>query len=222
MRKPSNLKEHLEKIKYYSNYNYIKEAHIREADDGLYDEIPNELFEDEEENPEMDAPVAGAEGDATAPEAPIDEPSPEEQGEEEDSLMDANVDIETPEPAPPQPSKDELQTQALRAQIEAMQKMSEKMDSLERTIQMMSGKVSELDADVEQVKEPQPIEKFNQRKQDSHPFYYGLNDMWNGNVFQARRDEMGEKGIVKLEDGSYIADFDDLPKYSSHELKNSF
>lgn len=209
MRKPKNLKEHLQKIKYHANYNYIKEAYISEVEDEDYDEIPDELFEDED-TPEEDNQL----GDVT----------PEEDAGED--IGDTNVDIQT-EPEEdltpePQASKDELQTQALRAQIEAMQKMSQKIDSLENVIKNMGGKVSELNADVEEVKEPEPIEKFNQRKKDSHPFYYGLNDMWNGNVFQSKREELGEDGIIKLEDGSYIADFDDLPQYSSHEIKSSF
>jgi hypothetical protein len=52
--------------------------------------------------------------------------------------------------------------------------------------------------------------------------YYGLNDMWKGNWFQARRDDLGEKGMKQLDDGSYVADFDELPKLTTQEIKDSF
>ena len=90
-----------------------------------------------------------------------------------------------------------------------------------------------LTQDVEEVREPTNVEKLISKKQDSHPFHYNLADMWNGRDFQARMDyanngqgnNMGKEvdnGIRQLEDGSYIADFDALPKHTDAQIKDSF
>jgi hypothetical protein len=103
-----------------------------------------------------------------------------------------------------------------------MKQLNQKIGDLERMAQQLSAQNMKMEKEVDEVREPTNVEKLVQRKDDSHPYYYGLNDMWEGNWFQARRDELGEKGIKKMDDGSYVADFDELPHMSSHDVKDSF
>jgi hypothetical protein len=131
--------------------------------------------------------------------------------------------MEEPALAPEEPSVEEKQNEIIKMNISAMEKMQNVINSLESTVNSLNSKIGELSADVEEVREPKNVEKLMNRKEDSHPFYYNLNDMWQGNSFQARREvEEMEQGIKKLEDGSYIADFDDLPKHNSQEIGKSF
>lgn len=129
-----------------------------------------------------------------------------------------------PEPmaaAPMEPSAEDLQKEVMRFQLDAMKKMSQKIDQLEGIVSSLNSQQAELHSEVEKVKDPSDVEKFAERKQDSSPYYFNLNDMWNGNTFQARMDNFNSKGITKTEDG-YVADFDQLPKLSQYQVKDSF
>ena len=191
------------------------------------DPIPGE---EEQEQPvgdvEMDA--LGMDAQAPAPpeggEAVPDEvPSPE-MGDEavpSEPAMEAPVDA--------QPNPDELQNDIIKKNIEVMKQLNQKIDSLEVGIdnlsmqnQDLASKTEEMAKEVEEVREPTNVEKLMTKKVDSHPYYYGLNDMWDGNWFQARRDEIGDKGMKQLEDGSYVADFDEMNQLNDMELKDSF
>jgi len=119
------------------------------------------------------------------------------------------------------PSNEELQKQIMTFQLDAMKKMSQKIDQLEGLLSSLNAQQAELHSEVEKVKDPSDVEKFEHRKEDSSPYYFNLNDMWNGNTFQGRMDNFNSKGIIKTKDG-YVADFDQLPKLSSFEVKDSF
>jgi hypothetical protein len=51
------------------------------------------------------------------------------------------------------------------------------------------------------------------QKNVSYPYYYNLNDYWKDSSFEhkAQEEDFGQ-GIQKLSDGTFIADFDNLPK----------
>jgi len=117
---------------------------------------------------------------------------------------------------------DKKQTDLLALQLDVMNKLNDKVKELHILFANLDTKYQQLNKDVEEVKEPTNQEKLMSRKQDSHPFYYNLNDLWKDNWFEARRDQYNEKGIVKLDNGTYIADFDNLPKLSDREIRDSF
>ena len=182
----------------------------------------NQIFsEDEEELPEIGAPEEEM-GDEGLP--PVDGDMPAEapvdglEGEPEEAPIEAPA---VPE-EPAEPSVDELQNDLIKLNISTMQQMNAKVADLEKTMSVIDAKFMELNKDVEEVKEPTNVEKLVSRKQDSHPFYNGLNDLWDGNVFHARRDDAGEKGMKQMEDGSFIADFDQMNKFTDYEVKDSF
>lgn len=117
---------------------------------------------------------------------------------------------------------DKKQTDILALQLDVMNKLNDKVKELDTMFSNLDMKYKQLNQSVEEVKEPTNQEKLMSRKQDSHPFYYNLDDMWQDNWFQSRRDQYNEKGIVKLDNGTYIADFDNLPKLSDKEVNDSF
>lgn len=217
-----------------------KLSNISEANYSLVSEI-----EDDDDMPDLTEPEiqqpAGEEG--LPDEGGQEEPTPE--AEPEDAMNnvadDGQMGVDVPddpeamggqpspemgggmeEPMPEEPSVEEKQNEIIKLNISAMQKMQTVIDNLENTVTSLNGRIGNLSADVEEVREPKNVEKLMNRKEDSHPFYYNLNDMWAGNSFQARREVDNIQGIKKLEDGSYIADFDDLPKHNTQEIDNSF
>ena len=56
----------------------------------------------------------------------------------------------------------------------------------------------------------------------SYPYYFNLNDFWSGNWFNEKRNQEMEKGIKELPDGTFVADFDNLPQQSKTDIQNSF
>ena len=233
--KKNSMNETVDRMKYLFNY-ALNEASYKlidgiEEDDSLPEEIwtepspvspvsPNDSNVMEDDEPQMDN-----EG------LPVEEPAegefPEEEmgGEEEmaaDPAMDGEMGMEEPMPEPKEPSANEIQNNILKSSISAMQKMNDELNTLESTLGMLNTKIDGLNAEVEEVKEPTNVEKLMSRKEDSHPFYYNLNDMWDGNSFQARRQVENSEGMKKTDDGSFIADFDTLPKYTDQEVNDSF
>ncbi len=158
--------------------------------------------------PASSAPVSPDPAVSSAP-APVQEP-----------ISAVPQPIQPPQPAVP--SADELQKKVLEYQLEAMKNMSRKIEELEGMVGGLNSQLATFSAEVEKVKEPTDVEKFDERKLDSHPYYYNLNDLWNNNTFQGRMDTMNSKGIVRTKDGGYQADFDQLPKLSQYEVRDSF
>ncbi len=200
---------------------------LREADP-----IPGE-----EEDPmgdlEQDAlggdPAAEMGGEAPPPEGGMPDEIPSPEGGE--PMADPMAGEEAPAPAGEvqTPSPDELQNEIIQKNIDVMRQLNQKIEDLEVGIdqlnvqnQEMVFKTQEMEKEVEEVREPTNVEKLMTKKEDSHPYYYGLNDMWKGNWFQARRDETGDKGMKELDDGSYVADFDEMDQMNDMEIKDSF
>lgn len=242
MKKPE-LREHIEKMLYKSRY-VVNESPIYRAvmDGASFDGIPEGWNMKEAEGAQPSGstqssttpdPAATPVGTA-APTPPTPDPAAAPQGT---AAPAASTPSPSPSPAPttppmaaavpaqPQPdlnkAKEDLQKQVMEYQLQAMRGMSQKIEQLEGLVGNLNSQLSQFSKEVEKVREPTDVEKFDGRKQDSHPYYYNLNDLWNNNTFQGRMDTMNTKGIVKTE-GGYMADFDQLPKMTDYEVKNSF
>lgn len=230
--KKNSINEHIDRIKFVMNYT-LNEAKYSlvdgiEEDDSIPDEIWTEspspvsandsnIMEDE---PQMDN--KGLPVDEPAPEQPAPEMGTEEMGTEEmDAVADPMMGEPMPEPEP-EPSVDQIQNDILKTSVSAMQKMNAELQNLESSLSTLNSKIDGLNKEVEEVKEPTNVEKLEARKEDSHPFYMNLNDMWDGNSFQARRQMEDSHGMRKLDDGTYVADFDTLPKFTEQEINDSF
>lgn len=115
---------------------------------------------------------------------------------------------------------DSPEKRVMELQLDALRKMSSTIEDLGASIDSLNQRMEVYSQEVEDVREPSDREKFENRKIDSSPYYYNLNDLWKDDNFKSRMDQFS-KGYVKTEDG-YIADFDDLEKLSPHEVKASF
>lgn len=206
--------QQIRKILYKSNYKINetpKYELVELINGGEQDKSPiaptNVVKEAGEENPETITPN--------------DTPQPEEpQTTPEEPIIAPQQPIVTPEPL--QPSLDDVQNDIIRMNIETMKIIHARVAELNNEVDLLKNKSIESEAKIEAMKPKTPGEKLVDKKYNSHPFQYNLNDLWKGNHFQARRDEFEEQGIKRLEDGSYIADFDDLPTYTSTSIKNTY
>lgn len=218
MSEKKKIFEHIQRIKYVSGYKNIDEsAKYRPILDGIDedDSLPDDInkFEPEIKNDDNST---------------IEEPKSDIDNTDNDDLEgdqgvgQPNVDLNKNNLEPIQDSPDEIQNEIIKMNISTMQKLNQKIEDLESMVSGLNMQYDKMHKEVEEVREPTNVEKLMNKKEDSHPFYYNLNDMWEGNWFQGRRDELQEKGIKQMEDGTYVADFDDLPKLSSHEIKQSF
>ena len=186
----------------------INEATYNQIDlsEDEFDEVPKE-----EENPEMsNQEPENQEGAPPTPE--FDETNPP-MGDEELPPVE--------EPVPAEPDVDDIQNEIIKHNIEAMKGIHSQIENLNSLIQSLNSKYENLTADVEEVREPSTVEKMITRKEVSYPFYLDLNDFWGGNWYEIKQKEE-QGGIRELPDGSFIADFDDLPKLSKLDVEKSF
>jgi len=123
---------------------------------------------------------------------------------------------------PEEESVDKIQNDIIKHNIVAIHGIHDKLSELENYVKNLNDTVINLSKDVDEVKEPTTTEKLMSKKDVSYPFYYNLNDYWKGSAFEAQREIANQKGIKKLPDGTFIADFDDLPKYSNNDLNDAF
>jgi hypothetical protein len=178
-------------------------------------------------------PNPGASGDTTVgapapePEAGAD-PMADAMGaagtESPEGISDPNVSMDGGMGMDMQPKQDDIQNELLKLQISALQKMSQKFDDIETQMNDLNSKLEKYSLEVEKVKEPNPVEKIENRWEDSYPFKYRLNDLWNGNVFQGGHDLFPKQdgAIKQQDDGSYIASYGDMNSMSDFDLKKSF
>ena len=172
-----------------------------------------------------DAPQGGA------PVPPIDAPVPAfdktggndqlapEGGEPPVNPMGDEMGMGAPDPAQ---EVDTLQNDIIKSNIEAMKSIHDQLASLNATVQSLNKQSEVLKAEVEEVREPSNTEKLMSKKNVSYPYYFNLNDFWNGNWFTEERNKQQERGINELPDGTFVADFDDLPQKSKIDVQNSF
>lgn len=229
-----SLDEHINRIKYVSNY-VLNEANyslIQNMDED--DTVPEEIWSSEpvsaadsnvhEDDEAGQEETGDQEQNSEIPAMPEDQIAAGEEPTAAEPIASNTTAPASIPPSPVEPSKssDQIQNEIIKTSVAAMQKMHQEMDRLNMSMEAINSKIEGLNKDVDAVKEPTNVEKLMARKQDSHPFYYNLNDMWKDNWFQARRTVENSNGIVQLEDGSYVADFDTLPKYTDREIKDSF
>ena len=213
-----NFNEHIDRLKYKINYG-INEApiyqKITEDDFGMDDTLPDQVVQAEPQPVTADsseaAPTTGA---TTTPEVPpagaAEMPPPAEAG----AMPEMG--------AQPEQSVDKVQNDIIRQNLSTMEMIHNKLEQLETMVQNLNQEHTKLNAEVEEVREPTNGEKLMSKKDVSYPFYYNLNDVWKGNWFEKNREEENEKGIRELPDGTFIADFDDLPEFSKTDIEQSF
>jgi len=105
---------------------------------------------------------------------------------------------------------DDLQNEIIKHNISAMRSIHDQLAGLSKNIDAMNSKMEELNADVEEVREPTNAEKLMKQSEVSYPYYFNLNDFWQDNWFDQRRNLGKDKGVRELPDGTYVADFDDF------------
>lgn len=155
--------------------------------------------------------------DASSPEASFDQNQGIDNGLDGQDIVN---DVEETE--------EDIQNNILNIQVSAMKKMSDKIEELEAIVNSLNLNIVDLENEVEQVREPAPIEKLQGRWEDSYPFKYTLNDLWDGNVFQRNKDlfddphQTSDPNIKKNSDGTYEAQFEMMPKFNDFEIKKSF
>jgi len=248
MGKKQSLQESLERMKYVSKY-VINESPVYKSlvGNGGMDALPEYLMKEADSGatanqpaPELPplpatpdagapAPAPAAGGAAPAPTAAAPAPAPAPEGGADNVELNKNVDITTSAPAgepameaPPMGGEpmESPEKKVMELQLDALKKMSYKIEDLGSAVDSLNDRMRLYSDEVEKVREPSDMEKFENRKNDSSPYYFNLNDLWKDDNFKSRMDQFG-KGYVKTEDG-YVADFDDLPKLAPHEVKASF
>ena len=171
--------------------------------------------------PEPPAPGGAAPGGAPAPEPPA------EGGGSIEGDPNPAPPTEDPMGAPmggPDPGQqvDDIQNDIIKHNIAAMQSIDDQLKSLNATVDGLNAKLAGLSSEVEEVREPTNTEKLMSKTNVSYPYYFNLNDFWSGNWFNEKRKAEHEKGVRELPDGTFIADFDDLPQQSKTDVQNSF
>jgi hypothetical protein len=168
-----------------------------------------------------DAPQGGAPVDAPVP--AFDKTGGNDQLENPEAGAPVNpMGDEMGMNADPAQEVDQLQNDIIKSNIEAMKSIHDQLESLNATVEALNAESQAMKADVEEVREPTNTEKLMSKKNVSYPFYFNLNDFWKGNWFTEERQKQQERGINELPDGTFVADFDDLPQKSKIDVQNSF
>ena len=231
VKKSKLFEEQLRKFKYRVDYKVNESPKYRPLVNvgEEYDQLPltNEAGEQEDAEipgggatppePSNDQPAAGtptpepafAQGGA----APADGTVPPEDG---------TVPPEGGEMPPAEPQVDEIQNEIIKHNIEAMKSIHDQLEGLNQMTQQLNAQLKILTTDVEEVREPSNTQKLMSKTNVSYPYYFNLNDFWSGNWFNEKRAQENDKGIKEMPDGSYVADFDDLPQKSKIDVQNSF
>lgn len=245
----NHINEMLHRIKYVVNETPRYKAVMGE--DEIYDHPPTELYNTDSGMPVPTSPAFTNEVDEVpAPESGPKDPTATDPSTEAPILDDPNAAKPpqggTGEPQPPSdpnapptdmptppnpemgmgepiaPKVDDIQNDIIKHNIAAMQAIHDQLISLNATVDGLNQKMVLLNADVEEVREPTNTEKLMNKTQVSYPYYFNLNDVWGDNWFNQRRAEEGDRGMRQLEDGTYVADFDDLPQHSKIDVEKSF
>ena len=249
--KKTNLsEEYLRKFRHRAGYVISESPKYRPlvTDSEEFDEIPvltNEAGDEEDAPKPMGqtppAPTNDQPQNADAPETPVPAfdaeaggaPPPEggmpPEGEMTDPMGEPVDPMADPMAAPvesPENEVDDLQNEIIKHNIAAMKGIADHLAGLDSTIQGLNQKIEVLNADVEEVREPTDAEKLMNKTDVSYPYYFNLNDFWKDNWFDQKRVENGgdesTQGMKELPDGTFVADFDDLPQRSKIDVQNSF
>lgn len=225
----SNLfEEQIRKIKYKTGYkvNESPRYHPLIEDSDEFDDIPLTEVGDQEDAPKPDGgeqPPEPSNDQPIGAEPPVpDFDKGEEPAPEGEPTPDAVAPEGEPLPEPAAPEVDDIQNEIIKHNIEAMKSIHTQLEALNSMQQSLNAKMEALGGEVEEVREPSNVEKLMNKKDVSYPYYFNLNDFWSGNWFNEQREKEASKGIRELPDGTYIADFDDLPLKSKGDVINSF
>jgi hypothetical protein len=200
------------------------------------------LSEQEPPQPPPGAPPASGGAPPVAPPAPDDQSLGAEapEGDELPSKISSSG-VKTPAEIPgtdpmgtdpmatdpmgstqPAQQVDDIQNDIIKHNIAAMKSIHDKLNTLDTVTQELNNRLASLNADVEEVREPTNTEKLINKTNVSYPYYFNLNDLWSDNWFSQKRTSENEKGVREMPDGSFVADFDDLPQNSKIDVQNSF
>lgn len=193
------------------------------------EEVPEDVVTTPSNAPEPDG-SAGLEDIAPAEEMPAEEPiAPEEELPVEEPIApEEELPIEEPISGDGLPQEDQtqdinkMQNEIIKHNIEAMKSLNDKLEDFESINAQLNNELHVLNKKVEEVEEPTNAEKLMTKKEVSYPYYFNLNDFWDDNWFDKQRVVAKEKGIRELPDGTFIADFDDLPQNNSMDVDDSF
>lgn len=241
-KKQNLLEEQLREFRHRVNYVINETPRYRSlmGTNEEFDEVPVVEAGDQEDAQkpvpqppaEPDAPTTGEPaGDAPVPafDEPPADPAAGDVPADEPQVDPVAGDLPADEPVEPTPPAeqaenqvDDLQNEIIKHNIAAMRSIHDQLAGLSKNIDAMNAKMEELNADVEEVREPTNAEKLMKQSEVSYPYYFNLNDFWQDNWFQQRRNLGNEKGVRELPDGSYVADFDDLPMASKKDIEDSF
>lgn len=225
--------EHLRKIKYRFGYKINESARYRSLVNSgdEFDNIP-EVTNEADEQPDLEnKPEAKPSTPTTEPQPPAEQqpevsanntpaPSPE---------TDINAPLESQPPMgdpmaaqTPVETVDNIQNEIIKHNLAAMQSIYDQLHGLNSLVMNLNSKLDGLEKEVEEVREPSNVEKLINKKDVSYPYYFNLNDFWKDNWFSKNRENEKNTGIRELPDGTYVADFDDLPDLSKSDVMDSF
>lgn len=231
-KKSKLFEEQLREFKYRVGYKINETPKYRTLvnDNEEFDEVPK-LTNEAGDQEDAEKPGGGSVPPAPSNDVPIEAgepPVPEFDKGGEDTDVPPGTQPVNPmgdEMASVQPEGqqvNDIQNDIIKHNIEAMKNIHDKLESLESTVSGLNSKLGELNAEVEEVREPTNSEKLMSKTNVSYPYYFNLNDFWSGNWFNEKREKENTKGIKELPDGTYVADFDDLPQKSKTDIQNSF
>lgn len=205
---------HIKKILYKSSYILNEAASIRKLTEAEFenDDMPEDVIplSDTQTTDNKTQATDSPNDSETKPESnqtPVEEPPLTNNAQNSQEQQTSG-------------SVDSLQNDLIRMNLNAMIKIHSELDSLNKTVQSLNIENQKLKSQVEEVREPSTEEKLLKRKEDSYPYYNNLSDVWKDNWFEKKTVGDEYNGITKLADGTYIANFDDLPKYNN--IKGTF
>jgi hypothetical protein len=214
--KLDKFQKNFERIKYNSYYKINETPNYKALiGEEEFDEVPKEAFEDNE-IPTKQEPTVPIEPTTN------DEPTDKPNSDLSNLPNELNQEVIAPPQENPQTKVDNIQNDIIKTNLEAVKNIADQMDSLNNTINQLNNKLDVLSSDVEEVREPSNSEKLMSKTNVSYPYYLNLNDYWKGNTFHTKSNPNQNNGMRELPDGTYVADFDDLPKHSDFDIKNSF
>ncbi len=204
---------HIKKILYKSSYIINESASIRKLTEAEFenDDMPEDVI------PLSDTQTTSNNQNVDTTNNSQDKPESNQAPAEEPPLTN---NVQKSQEQQNTGSVDSLQNDLIRMNLNTMIKIHDELDSLNKTVQRLNIENQKLKSQVEEVREPSTEEKLLKRKYDSYPYYNNLNDVWKDNWFEKRTVSPEYNGITKLADGTYIANFDDLPKYNN--IKSTF
>jgi len=227
------LEEHLRKIKHRTEYKINESPRYRPlvSNGEEFDEVPvltNEAGDQEDAEkpgggevppaPSNDQPMTG-----DAPVPAFDQEGGEDTGEVGGEVPPVNpMGADIQQQVDPTLEVNNIQNDIIKHNIEAMKSIHDELKALEDSVKGLNSQLATLNADVEEVREPTNSEKLMSKTNVSYPYYFNLNDFWSGNWFTQQREKELSKGIKELPDGTFVADFDDLPQSSKIDVQKSF